>query len=196
MLRVIIISGIILFIVGVYADYALASWSGAALISGTVITYAGVLLWMLSAENRRRLMQRVPILSSTNIGGVTISGYTKDEIRAIHRSGAPYYSVMSFCFLMALLHVMTFFIHKSALYQTAVESVKTNEAIMTTLGEVKGYSYTAVGVIHDAGRSNLIYGIRGTSGTYWVQAIFNGVDNVQTLEEITPIVSADALVGK
>lgn len=140
-------------------------------------------------------MQRVPVLSSTSIGGVRI-GYTKEQERAVRRSGGWYYSVMSFCVLMAALNITTFLIHKSPLYQTAVASVKSNEQIMRTVGEISGYSHSAVGVIHESGRSNIIFGVRGTDGTYWVQAVFNNVDNVQTLEEIIPVASSDLLFGK
>jgi len=196
MLRLIIFVGILLFIVGIYADYALATWGGTTLIAATAITYTGVFLWLLSSKNRKTLMQRVPVLSSTRIGDVRISGYTKEQERAVRRSGGWYYSVMSFCVTMAALNVTTFLIHKSPLYQTAVASVKNNEQVMRQIGEIKGYSHSAVGVIHESGRSNIIFGVRGTAGTYWVQAVFNNVDNVQTLEEIIPIVSPDLLFGK
>jgi len=196
MQRFIIISGILLFIVGIYAEYALAPWGGTVLIASTIIAYVGVLLWLLPAENRTKLKRSVPVFTSTTIGDVTISNDTAARRARTRGAAAPYVSVMSFCAMMAILHTMTYFLHKSPLYRSAVESIKTNEEITMKVGEVKDYSYATVGVIKDNGRSNLIFGVKGTNGTYWIQAIFNSVNDVPTLEQVTPVASADALFGK
>lgn len=196
MLRYIIIFGALLFFVGIYAEYALTSWGGTVLIASTIITYISVLLWLLSSENRAKLKASVPVFTSTTVGDITISNDTRARRDRTRAAARPYVSVMSICVIMAIVHIMTFFLHKSALYQAAVESVKANEEIITKVGEIKDYSYATLGVIQDNGRSNLIFGVKGTNGTYWVQAIFNSVENVPTLEQITPIGSADALFGK
>src|SRR5438105_2807695 len=100
MSRLVIISGILLFIVGIYAEYAMVPWGGTLLISSTVIAYVGVLLWLVSSENRAKLKRSVPLFTSTTIGDVTISNDTAARRARTRSAAAPYVSVMSFCFTM------------------------------------------------------------------------------------------------
>jgi hypothetical protein len=173
----IILTGIIVWLGGVFLDIFLIEHASLVIIIGTVISVVGAIKWLRDKNNRTKLRQALKI--NTDFGKMIKETFDFSWWRV-----SIIWTICAFGGML-LVHLGSVMMKSMGAYECAVQAIRKDQKVINQVGEIRGFTYMVTGhATTGDGISELSFGVIGTKNSVMIKAVIKGQSGSYTTNEI------------